>query len=57
MHYLKRTFTLPSSERASEKNWDFAFLSESEFIAKYGEAEWNKLSTGCTSAATPTMSA
>lgn len=37
MHYLKPKFTLPATRKASQMTWDFAFLSESEFKAKYGE--------------------
>lgn len=39
MLYTRRTFTCPAaSGNVSNKNWDRAFLSADEFIAKYGES-------------------
>jgi hypothetical protein len=57
MKYLQKTFTLPSGgNRLSQRKWDHSLLTREEFIAKYGEAEWSKLSTASTSAEIPTTS-
>lgn len=43
--YTQRKFTLPASHpHTSQTTWDFAFLTKQEFIIKYGEAKWKKLS-------------
>lgn len=36
MKYTNKTFTLPASERCSDKNWDLAFVSDEEFFKRYG---------------------
>lgn len=33
--YLRKTFTLPASNSASDVRWDFSTLNEAEFVAKY----------------------
>lgn len=35
--YLKPSFTLPASNNTSAIQWDFAFLTKKEFVAKWGE--------------------
>ncbi len=37
MLYQRRSFTLPATNTASQKNWDRAFMSREDFVAKYGE--------------------
>lgn len=40
--YMQRTFTLPASApRTSETQWDYAFLSATEFIKKYGKEKYD----------------
>jgi hypothetical protein len=43
MQYQKPTFTLPASNNASQKQWDFAFLTREEFEEKYGQEEYTKI--------------
>lgn len=39
MQYLQKTFTLPASNKQlTERQYDYATLTKSEFIAKYGDA-------------------
>ena len=45
--YLLPKFTCPASNNTSQVTWDFAFLTKKEFIAKYGEALWSRLSKDC----------
>jgi hypothetical protein len=33
--YEQKTFTLPASNKATERQWDFATLTPDEFKAKY----------------------
>ena len=43
--YLRPTFTLPAGAAGtSQTNWDYSLLTKQEFITKYGEAMWKKLS-------------
>jgi hypothetical protein len=35
MLYLRRTFTCPASNTATDKQWDLAFLSKEEYQKKY----------------------
>ena len=44
MKYLSPKFTLPASHNTSQMTWDFTFLTSAEFIKKYGEGSWKKLS-------------
>jgi hypothetical protein len=39
MQYTQKTFTLPASSNASQKQWDRAFLSPEEFKKKYPDSE------------------
>jgi hypothetical protein len=39
--YMQRTFTLPASNKTSEIQWDYAFLSQTEFIKKYGQEKYD----------------
>jgi hypothetical protein len=47
MKYLQPRFTLPASQNTNQVTWDLAFLSKEEFVKKYGEAKWKKLSGVC----------
>jgi hypothetical protein len=42
--YMRPKFSAPASQNTDQITWDFAFLSKEEFIAKYGETRWKKLS-------------
>lgn len=44
MAYTMSTFTLPASNKTSQKQWDFAFLTRQEFEEKYGQEEYNEMS-------------
>lgn len=49
MKYLNRSFTLPTGDLVSQRQWDFSFLSKEEFEAKYGinVAEYPKKVRSC----------
>lgn len=43
MKYTSATFTCPTNSNSiSQKAWDKAFLTEAEFIAKYGKSACKK---------------
>jgi hypothetical protein len=39
--YAQKRFTLPASQGTSEMQWDYAFLSATEFIKKYGQEKYD----------------
>jgi hypothetical protein len=39
MKYLMPKFTCPASANTSQKRWDYAFLTDEEYRAKYGEGK------------------
>lgn len=45
VNYLRPTFTLPASNRATEKEWDLSILTKAEFKKKYkiSEEQYKKL--------------
>lgn len=47
MLYKQPTFTLPAcNQGVNDLNWDLAFLSKEEFIAKYGQEQYDSLTKG-----------
>lgn len=46
LRYTEPTFTLPTAEAGtSDLKWDYSVLSRDEFVAKHGEALYNKIAS------------
>lgn len=56
MKYVQRSFTLPASNRTSQKTWDRAFLSPEAFLVKYAEEGPDAGETSCTKLLTASTS-
>lgn len=42
--FMRPSFTLPASNNTSQVEWDYAFLSKEDFIAKWGKMLYKDLS-------------
>ena len=45
MRYMLPKFSCPASTNTSELKWDYAFLSKEDFVKKYGQKMFDKLSS------------
>jgi hypothetical protein len=43
MKYLLPKFSCPASHNTSQVTWDYTFLTEREFVKKYGQKVFDKL--------------
>jgi len=43
-YHLKR-FSAPASQNTDQITWDYAFLTKAEFLEKYGQKIFDKLSS------------